>query len=199
MKVLLTQLVASDAKLSLLPGQSVLEQWQLTNPSAEELVLKFELNHEIQNEGRVQKLNAQLPLSFKLNDRDLTLGESLELGAIQPGETQELVLETHLNTSVSNSWQNRTWQLEAQIEVSSSSGSDKVDINLEQKGQKGGGQVMGAQIAESIQSQLPKTSISNPVFVEVLLTLFLIIVALGFRLGFRWLLTRRKKRDDSSL
>jgi len=176
-----SQSIKSDIKLSLVPGQSVLESWQITNHGTESVKVWFKVIDRLSSSWSDQ------PLQFALNGEEIELNEWQTVALIEENKTSDLNLQVRLDPSADNTWQNHLWQLEVELmsEVVSIAPGDGSSYELEpvaMLAKDETGRILGIGVdPESINSRLSRPSSSwMYALIGVLVPLVLILLSLWF-------------------
>lgn len=164
-----SQNVHADIQLSLVPGQSILETWQVSNNSDQSVKLLFKARDKASNPW------ADEPLQLAVNGQDLELEKWLEVVEVVGGESFDLQFQVRLDPQADNSWQNHIWQLSTEIMAVTDSQLEVTGGELDEK-------ILGSGLPpESIKTQLTQSlSPWKIASVGLAIPLFLILIAYWF-------------------
>ncbi|MFH1967421.1 MAG: hypothetical protein ABIJ03_02845 [Patescibacteria group bacterium] len=185
-----SQSIRSDIKLSLVPGQSILETWQVKNDASQTVRVLIKVT------DKLSQTWADQPLQLAINGQELELDTWQEVELLHQDKTTDVNLQIRLDPRADNFWQNHTWQLAVELvaepqdlELIGQTGQEieVVSVLAEGKNDK----VLGTGLApESIKSNL--NLLNSPwqfALVGVLVPLFLILMA-------HWFVKSRQSIDD---
>jgi len=176
-----SQSIRSDINLSLVPGESVLETWQVSNESDQTTRLFIKVTDKSSQKW------ADQPLQLAVNGEDIDFETWFETEQLQFNTVVDVNLQVRLDARADNSWQNHLWQLEVELvaepldlKLVGESGAEIETMSV--LSDNGNERVLGTGLApESIKSSLsPLDSPWQFALIGLLIPLFLVLMAYWF-------------------